>query len=224
MASEQRKSNGNGNGQVNGALRGAGILVVDDEEGMLEVCAETLARTGLPVATERDPRRVLERLRRERFRLLVLEVWLPSVNGIDLVRQARELDPELEVLVVSGQPSLATVLQCLRLGAADFFAKPFDPEELLASARSALDARRVREEHRRLLAAQDPSGDEPLDDSVGFFALRDRVMRDFEAGYLRTLLRRHKGNVTRAARDARIPRGTCYRLLANHDLDPATFR
>jgi two-component system response regulator GlrR len=68
------------------------------------------------------------------------------------------------------------------------------------------------------------AGERPADGSGGFFPLRAQRMAAFEREYLAGLLRATGGDVSQAAREARIPRGTVYRLLKKHDLDPAAFR
>lgn len=124
------------------------ILVVDDEEGMLEVCAETLA--ALPYAdvqTERSSPRALTRIGSESFDLLITDVRMPGVGGIELLRAARERDPDLPALVLTAYPTVDTAVGAMKLGASDYLTKPFRPDELLAAARRLLEARRLREEN-----------------------------------------------------------------------------
>lgn len=124
------------------------ILVVDDEEGMLEVCAETLA--ALPYAevhTERSSPRALTRIGSESFDLLITDVRMPGVGGIELLRAARERDPDLPALVLTAYPTVDTAVEAMKLGASDYLTKPFRPDELLAASRRLLEARRLREEN-----------------------------------------------------------------------------
>ena len=129
----------------------ARILVVDDEEGMLEVCADTLQR--LPetdILVERHSERAAERLAAESLDLLIADVRMPGVNGIDLLRLAREHDPHLAVLMITAYPTVETAVDSLKLGAVDYIVKPFQPEDLLALVRRLLESKRLSEENRLL--------------------------------------------------------------------------
>ncbi|MEZ6187851.1 MAG: sigma-54 dependent transcriptional regulator [Planctomycetota bacterium] len=132
----------------------ARVLIVDDEEGMREVCAETVSRLpGVEVVTEEDPRRGLERIKAEGFDLLISDVRMPGLSGVELLEAVRAHDPELPVLIMTGFPTVETAVACLKLGAVDFVTKPFVPEDLQANVERFLRERRLREEHA-LLARQ----------------------------------------------------------------------
>jgi DNA-binding NtrC family response regulator len=127
------------------------ILVVDDEEGMLEVCTETLA--ALPYAdviTEQNSRRALTRIMEETLDLLITDVRMPGVDGVELLRAVRERDATLPVLMLTAYPTVETAVEAMKLGASDYITKPFRPEDLLSRARRLLEARRLREENELL--------------------------------------------------------------------------
>ncbi|HSJ10103.1 MAG TPA: sigma-54 dependent transcriptional regulator [Longimicrobiales bacterium] len=127
------------------------ILVVDDEPGMLEVCSDILRE--LPrtrVTAEADARRAAELLHSESWDLLITDLSMPHVGGLELVRIAREHDAELPVLVLTAFPSVDTAVESMKLGAADYVTKPFLPDDLLLTARRLLETRRLREENRLL--------------------------------------------------------------------------
>lgn len=127
------------------------VLVVDDEPGMLEVCADTLATLpNVEVATEPDSRVAAERLAPEHWDLLITDVRMPGLGGVDLLRLARENDPSMMVLMITAFPSVETAVESMKLGAADYLRKPFRPEDLRAAVQGLLDQKRVREEHRLL--------------------------------------------------------------------------
>ena len=160
----------------------ARILVVDDEEGMREVCADTLERLGeVEVVTEGDPRKAAERLQEDHFDLLLSDVRMPGMDGVQLLRAVREQDPHLPVLMLTGFPAVETAVECLKLGAVDYVTKPFIPDDLLATVRRVLEERRLREENL-LLTRQIQREYGGLDDLVGaspamrrVFDLIDRV-------------------------------------------------
>ena len=127
----------------------ARILVVDDEQDMLDVCADVLGKLpGADVTLEQRAERAAERLGREAFDLLVTDVRMPSVGGLDLVRLARERDPEMPCLVFTAYPSVESAVEAMKLGASDYLAKPFLPEDLLKRAGRLLEARRLGDENR----------------------------------------------------------------------------
>ena len=127
------------------------VLIVDDEQGMLEVCAETLRK--LPEAeilTEAQPQRAAERLVEEHFDLLIADIRMPGMTGIDLLRIGREHDPSLLALILTAFPTVQSAVESMKLGASDYITKPFLPDDLLATARRLLEEKRLREENRLL--------------------------------------------------------------------------
>lgn len=129
----------------------AKVLVVDDEQGMLEVISATLKRlVDIEVLVEQDSRKAVRRVETENLDMLILDIRMPGVGGVDLLRLARDQDPNLAVLMITAFPSVETAVQCMRLGAADYLAKPFLPEDLLATTQRLLDSKQLRDENRLL--------------------------------------------------------------------------
>lgn len=127
------------------------ILVVDDEPGMLEVCADTLR--SIPeseLVVEPESRRALARVEQEHFDLLITDLRMPGVDGVELLRTARACDPYLPAVVLTAFPTVETAVETMKLGAADYVSKPFRPDELLATAHRLLEERRLRDENRLL--------------------------------------------------------------------------
>lgn len=117
-------------------------LVVDDEEAMLEVFSDLLARVGIEVTTEADPRSAVARLRNGApFDLIVLDLRMPHLDGHALLALARDQLPETPVVVVTGYPSQASLDRCRELGVKHYFRKPFDPELLGRELRRLLAVR-----------------------------------------------------------------------------------
>lgn len=133
------------------------ILVVDDELGMLEVCAESLAELEAEVVTESDSERGARLVESQSWDLVIADVRMPTLGGIDLLRMVRRHDPEASVLMITAFPNVETAVECMKLGAADYLAKPFLPEDLLATAQRLLDARQLRAENTLLMRQVDRS-------------------------------------------------------------------
>jgi DNA-binding NtrC family response regulator len=127
------------------------ILVVDDEPGMLEVCEEILKEIpDTQVTVVGDPVRAGELLATESWELLITDLCMPGMDGLELLRLARQHDADLPVLMLTAFPSIDTAVESMKIGAADYLTKPFLPDDLLLTARRLLDGRRLREENRLL--------------------------------------------------------------------------
>ena len=127
------------------------ILVVDDEEGMLEVCADTLHKLpDTECQVESTSQRAAERLATENFDVLITDIRMPGLDGVELLRRGREHDPDLAVLMLTAFPTVETAVESMKLGAADYITKPFHPDDLRATVRRLLEGRWLREENQLL--------------------------------------------------------------------------
>ena len=130
---------------------GARILIVDDEEGMREVCSDSLEQIpDVTLVTCSDPQEALKVLANDDFDLLLTDIRMPGMSGVELLERAREHDPELPVVMITGFPSVETAVASLKLGAVDYLTKPFLPDELVANVTRFLEERRLRSENRLL--------------------------------------------------------------------------
>ncbi len=114
------------------------ILVVDDERFFREAIRDVLGAAGLEVEAVETGEAALERLEERRFAAVVLDLQLPDLHGLEVLRRARTLRPELRVVILSAHTEQANVLEALRLGAFDYLAKPLHEEELVFAVRRAL--------------------------------------------------------------------------------------
>lgn len=114
------------------------ILVVDDDQGMRELIEILLTREGYGVRTAADGREASELLGRERFDLVVTDLKMPRVDGIDLLKQVKEISPETPVIIVTAFASGETALTAMKEGAYDYLEKNFDVNDLLGLVRDAL--------------------------------------------------------------------------------------
>lgn len=127
------------------------ILVVDNEAGMLEVCQDILQR--LPetdVVTESDAVKAAQLVKEEVWDLLLTDIRMPGMTGIELIREARAHDEGISSLIMTAFPSVDSAVEGMKLGAADYLVKPFKPEDLRLTVRRMLDNKRLREENRLL--------------------------------------------------------------------------
>jgi len=126
----------------------ARVLVVDDEPSMRQMLSFALRREGYDVSTADDGRTALEALRDGRFDLVVTDVRMPEVSGVDLLREAKQIDPTVIIIMMTAYGSKETVLEALRLGATDYVEKtPNLRDELTLRVRKELDRKRLQQEN-----------------------------------------------------------------------------
>src|SRR5436190_17017372 len=116
------------------------VLVVDDEEQIRNTLRGVLADEGFEVIEAADGRQALDLLQRTPPRLAIVDVWMPEVDGIELVARMREQAPGVPIIVISGHGTIETAVRVIRLGAFDFLEKPFHVDALLNVVDRALSA------------------------------------------------------------------------------------
>ena len=140
-------------------------LVAEDDPAMLEACAEVLQRAAYQVVTAASGEAAQAVLRTQVIDVAVIDLRMPTLGGMDLLRVAKEIDPEIAVVLITGYPTVETAVEAMKVGAADYLAKPFSPEQLLAAVRATVDKRSARETHGLLTAQLRRSA--PLSGMVG---------------------------------------------------------
>jgi two-component system nitrogen regulation response regulator NtrX len=126
------------------------ILVVDDELGVRASLAGILGDEGYAVHAVETGEAALGALAARRFDLVLLDVWLPGADGLEVLARIREADGELPVVVISGHGTIETAVKAVRLGAQDFVEKPLSLEKTLLAVRNALRRGRLESEVRAL--------------------------------------------------------------------------
>ncbi|OGS04694.1 MAG: hypothetical protein A3G41_00350 [Elusimicrobia bacterium RIFCSPLOWO2_12_FULL_59_9] len=126
------------------------VLIVDDEPDMLSTCAAALSKDGYQVFLENRSPVALEKLKAQNFDLLVTDIKMPKLSGIELLKAAKEMDPAFPVLLITAFPELDSALEALRAGALDYLLKPFHPEDFASKIRRALREKQLGEENRLL--------------------------------------------------------------------------
>ncbi|MFH2005802.1 MAG: response regulator [bacterium] len=138
------------------------VLIVDDEPSIREGSMRILKRIGLTVETAGNGQEALDRLAEQRAAIVLLDMKMPGMDGMEVLQRIRELDDKILVIVITGYATLETAVEAMKLGAYDFIPKPFEPAALRivvnrASERIRLvrDAELHAEERRRTLADLD---------------------------------------------------------------------
>ena len=128
------------------------ILVVDDEGGVRSSLVGILGDEGYAVEAVESGEAALTALENRRYDLLLLDVWLPGMDGLEVLARVRTLDPEVPVVVISGHGSIETAVKAVRMGAQDFVEKPLALEKTLLVVKNALRQRKLETELRALKA------------------------------------------------------------------------
>lgn len=127
------------------------LLVVDDEEELLQVFSEFLGGGEFELDLARTGLEAIEKLDQKPFDLVVTDLNLPGADGLAILRHARSVDPELEVIMLTGNASTMTAIEALRQGAYDYVLKPFDLFEMDQTIHKALERRRLLTENQRFV-------------------------------------------------------------------------
>jgi DNA-binding response OmpR family regulator len=142
------------------------ILIVDDEEAMRESLLEILRLEGYKVEARPDGAQAVEALAEDDYDLMLLDMKMKGMSGLEVLRQAVEISPDCKVIMLTAHGSLESAIEALRLGAHDYILKPASPDELVHSVAKGINERRDSERKRRLLSQMEASLQE-LKDAEG---------------------------------------------------------
>jgi DNA-binding NtrC family response regulator len=131
----------------------ASILIVEDEPKMLRLLELNLAEEGYTVRTAADAEAGLKLFREHRIDLVVTDLRLPGMNGLEFLEAVKRADSRVPVIVMTAYGTVETAVEAMKAGASDYILKPFSLEELRLLARKELDVRRLHEENRSLREA-----------------------------------------------------------------------
>ncbi|HEY0303956.1 MAG TPA: sigma-54 dependent transcriptional regulator [Longimicrobiales bacterium] len=126
------------------------VLAVDDEQVVCESIRRVLTLEGYAVTTTTSPREGIELVRKQPFDLLLLDIKMPEIDGIEFLREARNISPEAEVLIITGYATIETAVEAMKLGAFDYLEKPVSPPQLIVAAARALERKHLIDLTRRL--------------------------------------------------------------------------
>ncbi len=126
---------------------GERILVVDDEPNMLRLLKTILMdRTGYEVETTNNPLEVSKLLQEKPYDLVISDLKMPLVDGIDLIEIIKKIDAGLPIIIITAYGTLETAEEAIQKGAYDFITKPFRKEAILITIRRALEWKRMQQE------------------------------------------------------------------------------
>ena len=127
--------------------RPARILVVDDERSMRELLAIVLRREGYEVLLAENGRAAIETLEREPVDILISDIKMPDLSGVEVLRAAKQIDKNILGIMITAFASTDTAVEAMRLGACDYLSKPFDVDLLRMKVREKIENRHLRQEN-----------------------------------------------------------------------------
>jgi DNA-binding response OmpR family regulator len=126
------------------------VLVVDDEAGLRQTFARILHQIGCEVTTAADGTEALQRLEVSPYDLVYLDIRLPGMDGLQVLRQIHERYPHLAVVLLTAYASVSSAVEAVRLGATDYLIKPINPEVLIARTRTILTDQAIQRRRREI--------------------------------------------------------------------------
>ena len=152
------------------------ILVIDDERGIREGCRRILESENYQVLAAEDGTRGLELARTDQVAVALIDLKMPGIDGLEVLREIRKIDAEIIPIIVSGHGTIESAVEAMKAGAFDFITKPFTPEELLkvidkglGQKKERLKGLELKKEHR-----------EQVVDDLNSMAIADEIMAHYQ--------------------------------------------
>jgi DNA-binding NtrC family response regulator len=128
------------------------VLIVDDEVELMRALCDSLSDEGFKVKGSSDPHSALDELRRNEYDLILTDLMMPGMDGIQLLREALNIEPELIGIIMTGHGTVQTAVEAMKIGAFDYILKPFKLHSILPTLQRAMEVRRLKVENVRLKA------------------------------------------------------------------------
>ncbi len=159
------------------------ILIAEDEENIGDLLVELLESPDREIVLARNGREAMDHLEKASYDLLITDLMMPEVDGMEVLTVARRLYPEIMVIIITGYASLETAIQAVKQGAYDYLRKPFRLEELKISVENACEKIILKRENAALLqkisgGLPEKDGDQPVLKPAPFAIDSERVKED----------------------------------------------
>ena len=128
----------------------ARIMVIDDEESMCKFMKIMLNREGYEVTTSQSGSEALNILKERNYDLVIADLMMPGLNGLELLSRVKSLDPDANFIVMTAYASVDTAIEALKKGAYDYLTKPFKVDEIRIAIKKALEQKRIKRENTEL--------------------------------------------------------------------------
>ncbi|MCX5862076.1 MAG: response regulator [Desulfomonile sp.] len=120
------------------------VLIVDDEERFRTTMCKLLSIRGLEASTAGSGHEALEKIKQSSYDVLILDIKMPGMGGLEVLSEAKKIDPLVEVIIMTGYASVDTAREIMKLGAYDYLLKPYDTDHLLEKIENAYDRKTSR--------------------------------------------------------------------------------
>ena len=173
------------------------LIVVDDEKPQLEALCSLLQDAGFEVKGFSEPAPALKHLKSQSFDVLLTDLRLPGMDGIELVQRARQIDPDLSAVLMTGHGSIKTAVDAMKLGVLDYILKPFKVSELMPVVNRAIEVRKLKLQNSQLIRDLSSSNSRLLEMNHELDHFAGRVAHDLNS--LCHIIQGFAGSLTRRA-------------------------
>ena len=133
-------------GEKDRLMKERSVLIVDDEKNIRLTLVQALEVLGVETDTAADGEEALVKLREKEFGLILLDLRLPGMSGMEVLRQLREIRPDIRVIIMTAYGTVESAVEAMRLGACDYIQKPFIPEEIRDGVSRVMDREKLQEQ------------------------------------------------------------------------------
>jgi two-component system, cell cycle response regulator len=126
------------------------ILVVDDDRFYQEFCTDILTEEGYHITTTFTGQEALALVADQQYDLMLLDMVMPGLGGLAVLEQAKQIKPDLDIIIMTALPTVESAVKCLKAGAADYLVKPLNPEELKIEVKRTIELRTLLSEHQEM--------------------------------------------------------------------------
>ncbi len=126
------------------------ILVVDDDPDIRETMTTLLTMNGYTVTAVADGPSLISEVKKERYHMVITDLMLPQMSGIDIIKNVKEIDPDVQCIVITGYAAVTTAVEAMKAGAFDYLMKPFNSAEVLMLIKRALEFQTLQVENQQL--------------------------------------------------------------------------
>ena len=137
-------------GEQTGMNKNYSVLVVDDEPGMREFLEIMLTKEGYEVSIASNGEEAIEKIGKESFDLAIVDIQMPGINGIEVLRNTREKNYNTTIIMITAFASHESAIEAMKLGAYDYITKPFKIDEIKLVIKKSLDKNVLEKENTRL--------------------------------------------------------------------------
>jgi len=122
------------------------VLIVDDEKNILLALSQSLEVLQLETDTATNGEEALAKLKEKEFGLILLDLRMPGMDGMEVLRQVREIRPDIRIIMITAYGTIELAVEAIKMGAVDFIQKPFSPEEIRELVSRVMDREKLDEQ------------------------------------------------------------------------------